>query len=116
MKRSLTREERLRSSRDIKAMFGSGKRLEVQGLKLLVGENGLGSNRIAIVVSRGCGGAVRRNREKRVTREAYRALKSDLRSGNDILFIVGRFGQSLSERQRAMRKLFQQADLCDRMD
>ncbi len=116
MKRSLTRRERLRSSRDIRAMFDSAKRLDSQGLKILVHKNGLPENRIAIVVSRGCGGSVRRNREKRVTREAYRDLKTGLRQGNDILFVIGRFGQSVAERKRVMRALFKRADLCDRMD
>ncbi len=116
MKRSLTRTERLRSSRDIKAMFGSAKRLESRGLKVLVRKNGLATNRVAIVVSRGCGGSVRRNREKRVTREAYRELKPDLTPGNDIIFVIGRFGQSVSERKQAMSTLFLRADLCDRMD
>jgi ribonuclease P protein component len=116
MKRSLTRSERLRSSRDIKAMFSSAKRLESQGLKMLVHGNGLEMNRVAVMVSRGCGGSVRRNREKRVTREAYRELKPGLKSGNDILFIIGRFGQSVSERQYVMRILFLRADLRDQMD
>ena len=116
MKRSLTRRERLRSSRDIRAMFGSAMRVEAQGIKVLVRRNGLPENRIGIMVSRGCGGSVRRNREKRVTREAYRELKSGLKSGNDILCIIGRFGQGVRERTHAMQMLFKRADLCDRMD
>ncbi len=116
MKRSLTRKERLRSSHDIKAMFGSATRLEAHGIKVFIHGNGLPQNRIAIVVARGCGGSVRRNREKRVTREAYRELKTGLKSGNDILFIIRRFGQSVRERTHAMRTLFRRADLCDRMD
>lgn len=116
MKRSLTRKERLRSSRDIKAMFGSATRFEAQGLRVFIQTNGLPQNRIAIVVSRGCGGSVRRNREKRVTREAYRELKTGLKSGNDILFIIRGFGQGVRERTRVMRTLFRRADLCDRMD
>ncbi len=111
MRRSLTRGERLRGSGAIKGLFATARRAEAQGLKLLSQENGIGVNRIAIVVGRGCGGAVRRNREKRITREAYRDLKSGLASGYDLVFIVGRFGQSFQERRHTLRRLFERAHL-----
>ncbi len=111
MRKSLTREERLRGSDAIRGLFATARRVEAQGLKLLSRENGTGTNRIAIVVGRGCGGAVRRNREKRITREAYRDLKGGLAPGYDLLFIIGRFGQSFRERQGSLRRLFERAHL-----
>jgi ribonuclease P protein component len=113
MRKSLTRRERLRKSRDVKGLFGSGRRVEAGGMRLLFKRNGTSMNRFAVIVSRGCGGAVRRNRERRITREAFRQLKPELCQGFDLLFIVGRFGQGFQERQAAVRKLSVMANLCD---
>jgi ribonuclease P protein component len=111
MRRSLTRQERLRNSRDIKGMFSAARRVESRGMKLLYKDNGSATTRFAVVVARGCGGAVRRNREKRLTREAYRSLKDGVVPGVDLVFLVLRFGVSLVERQAAMRQLVSRAGL-----
>ncbi len=111
MRKSLTRSERLRATGEIRALLRSAKRIEGQGVKLLYRDNGGGANRIAVIVGRGCGGAVRRNREKRITREAYRELKPELKPGKDMVFIIGRFGQTSVQRREALRGLFKRADL-----
>jgi ribonuclease P protein component len=116
MRRSLTRRERLRKSRDIRGVFTDGRKVEAGGLRLLHKANGTSVSRIAVVVGRGCGGAVRRNREKRITREAWRALKSAVQPGNDVVIVVGRFGAPLSDRQAEMRRLLQRAGLCGRAE
>jgi ribonuclease P protein component len=111
MRRSLTRTERLRRNADIRELFSTAARVEGRGVKLLHRRNGSGANRFAVVISRGCGGAVRRNREKRITREAYRSLKETLPAGHDILFLVVRFGATFSERCASMRQLVSRAGL-----
>jgi ribonuclease P protein component len=111
MRRSLTRQERLRRSSDIKGMFSAARRLESRGLKLLFKDNGSPATRFAVVVARGCGGAVRRNREKRITREAFRSLKEKLVPGFDLVFLVVRFGAPFAEREAAMRQLLSRAGL-----
>ena len=111
MRRSLTRQERLRRSRDIKGLFTAAKRIESRGLKLLYRNNGGPATRFAVVVARGCGGAVRRNREKRIAREAYRSLKESILPGHDVLFLLGRFGASLDERRSVMSHLLARAGL-----
>jgi ribonuclease P protein component len=111
MRKNLTRGERLHGTGAIKGLFATARRVEARGLKLLSQENRAGVNRIAIVVGRGCGGAVRRNRERRITREAYRDLKSSLVLGYDLVFVVGRFGQSFGERRDTLRRLFERARL-----
>jgi len=83
---------------------------------MLCRDNGRSVNRIAIVVTRACGSAVVRNREKRITREAYRDLKAELVTGKDLLFVISRFGQSFSERRLTLRSLFRRASLYDCMD
>jgi ribonuclease P protein component len=64
-----------------------------------------------VVVARGCGGAVRRNREKRITREAYRSLKETICTGYDLLFLIVRFGASFADRCASMRQLVSRAGL-----
>jgi len=80
-------------------------------MKLLYRGNGGRENRFAVVVARGCGGAVRRNREKRITREAYRSLKETISSGNDLLFLVVRFGADFADRLAVMKNLVSRAGL-----
>jgi ribonuclease P protein component len=116
MRRSLTRQERLRRSRDIKGLFSAGRRIESRGLKLLYVNNGSPATRFAVVVARGCGGAVRRNREKRITREAYRSLKESVLPGHDLLFLVAGFGARFHERRSVMEQLLGRAGLRSRMD
>jgi ribonuclease P protein component len=116
MRRSLTRRERLRKNRDIRGVFTDGRRVEAGGLRLLHRANGASVSRMAVVVGRGCGGAVRRNREKRITREAWRALKGAVAPGHDVVIVVGRFGSPLTDRQAALRRLLERAGLCDRAE
>ena len=111
MRRSLTRKDRLRSNRDIRELFATAERREGHGVKLLYRSNGGEPNRFAVVVARGCGGAVRRNREKRITREAYRSLKDSITPGHDLLVLVVRFGATFADRRRVLQRLFAQAGL-----
>jgi ribonuclease P protein component len=111
MRKSLTRKDRLRSNSEIRELFSSAARIEGRGVKLLYRSNGGRGNRFAVVVARGCGGAVRRNREKRITREAYRSLKETIAEGHDLLFLVVRFGASLADRSASIRQLVGRAGL-----
>jgi ribonuclease P protein component len=116
MRRSLTRGERLRAGWEIKRLFRTGRRVEAGGLKLLLDRNDTVANRMAVVVARGCGSAVRRNREKRITREVYRSLKECVPPGHDLLFFVGRFGSSFAERRSLMKQLLKRAGFHEHAD
>jgi ribonuclease P protein component len=116
MRRSRTRQERLRAGRDIKGLFATGKRVESRSLKLLFRSNGSPLNRFTVVVARGCGGAVKRNREKRIMREAYRSVKERLLPGHDLLFLVVRFGITYHERKSALEAVLKRAGLASRAD
>jgi ribonuclease P protein component len=105
MRRSLTRAERLRASKDIRGLFTGAVRIEGRGIRLLTRANRIGTTRFGVVVARGSGGAVRRNREKRLTREAWRSLKERVPAGRDVLFYISRFGMSFQERRVAMAGL-----------
>ncbi|HVP18403.1 MAG TPA: ribonuclease P protein component [Spirochaetia bacterium] len=116
MRRSLTRKERIRAGRDIRRLFRTGRRVDAGGLKLLYTPNGSKINRVAFVIARGCGGAVRRNREKRITREAYRLLKERIPLGQDLLFLVSRFGSSYDERRDSMEQVLRRAGFHENAD
>lgn len=92
-------------------MFSAARRVESRGVKLLYKGNGGPATRFAVVVARGCGGAVSRNREKRITREAYRSLKETILPGNDLVFLIVRFGARFSERCAVMEQLIGRAGL-----
>jgi ribonuclease P protein component len=92
-------------------MFSAARRMESRGMKLLFKTNGSPATRFAVVVARGCGGAVRRNREKRITREAYRSLKDGIRPGNDLVFLIVRYGAPFTERRAVMGQLLGRAGL-----
>jgi ribonuclease P protein component len=109
MRRSLSRDERLRKSRDIGELFAAAPRIEARGMRLLYRANGSAATRFAVVITRGCGGAVKRNREKRLTREAWRSLKAGVPSGFDVVFLVTRFGVSYADRRAAMEHLVRRA-------
>ncbi len=73
--------------------------------------NGTAVTRMAVVVGRGCGSAVKRNREKRITREAWRSLKDRVAPGHDVVFVVHRFGAGLDERRSLIAKLIDRAGI-----
>jgi len=85
--------------------------VEGRGVKLLYRRHDGGPNRFAVVIARGCGGAVRRNREKRITREAYRSLKETITPGHDLVVLVVRFGATYADRCGALRHLVGRAGL-----
>lgn len=81
--------ERLRSSADIQAVFRArssraGRLLVVHGRR----RDDAGSPRVAVIASRKVGGAVQRNRAKRVLREAAR--RTPWLPGIDVVLIARR--------------------------
>jgi ribonuclease P protein component len=77
----------LKKRNEIRGVFGKGKRTGCRGAKLFVLKNSLPYNRICFTFSRGFGTAVKRNRVRRLGREAYRGLKSRLRCGYDLILL-----------------------------
>ena len=95
MKKSLTRKERLRGKTALKRVFcvsrGAGAEagsVSGPGARLGVAKNGLEYSRVVVSPVRGYGGAVARNRARRVAKEAYRCIKSSVKPGFDLAFIL----------------------------
>jgi len=80
---SLGKSERLKSRKQIDALFGEGKKITVFPFRLLYRlEPGLGAIKAGFTVSSKIfPRAVDRNRIKRLTREAYRLQKKELEDG-----------------------------------
>ncbi|MCL2190980.1 MAG: ribonuclease P protein component [Treponema sp.] len=110
-------EERLKKGGEIREVFKKGKRVGCRGAKLFVLENGLSRNRICFTFSRGFAGAVKRNRARRLGREAYRMLKPRLSQGYDLVLLVypedagSANTVGLADRSGQLRHLFAKAGL-----
>jgi ribonuclease P protein component len=74
-------------------VFNRGKVVSCRGAKLFVLKNGMSGNRLAVTFARKFGNAVKRNRTRRVSREAYRLLRNRLKTGFDLVILVYPVGQ-----------------------
>lgn len=79
---------RLHLKNDFKEVIQGGKRIQGDGLVLWHRPipSGSQTQRMGIVVSKKLGGAVVRNRTKRLLREAFRINRTKLASGEDYIF------------------------------
>jgi len=111
MRRSRTRRERIGKGTEIREILTSAAKVEAGGLRMAHRPNGSDVTRMAVVVSRGCGGAVKRNREKRITREAWRSLKDRIAPGHDVVLVVRRFGAGFEERRHLIARLIDRAGI-----
>jgi len=118
MKRSLTRKERLRGTTALKRVFcvsrGTGaepKSVSGPGARLTAAKNGLEYCRVVMSPVRKYGGAVARNRARRVAKEAYRCIKSSVKPGFDLAFILFPGDFSYGERISQFSRLLQKAGL-----
>ncbi len=82
------KRERIRTRRDIGAVFDGGARASVKGMRLHVLPNGGAENRAVFVTVRKYGNAVARNRARRVVSECWRLAKGGLRQGYDVVFVI----------------------------
>ena len=73
--------------------------------------NGLSYNRVAFTFSRKFGNAVKRNYSRRLSREVYRHLRSELQTGYDLVLLVYPGQDVFSVRMDQLQKLFSRAGL-----
>jgi ribonuclease P protein component len=76
----------LKNSSEFDRVFDQGKRISSGRLSIVVAQ-GNGVTKVGLAVSKRVGGAVIRNRVKRVFREAFRAVAGDIRTPCDIVIL-----------------------------
>jgi ribonuclease P protein component len=87
-RRGLGRDERIRRRMDFEAAYATGQRTSGRYLTVVIRRNDLAVTRLGIAASRKMGGAVHRNRAKRLLREVFRRNKPA--PGYDIVVIPRR--------------------------
>ncbi|MBI1950579.1 MAG: ribonuclease P protein component [Acidobacteria bacterium] len=78
-------QDRLRKRSEYQVIYDKGQRIPSASFVVFVLRNGLGRPRLGITATRRVGGAVRRNRAKRLVREVFRRHKSELENVDIVL-------------------------------
>jgi ribonuclease P protein component len=84
----LDRQERIRRRADFQRIYDQGARLRGRYSTVFVMRNGRAGSRLGIAATKKLGGAVQRNRAKRLIREVFRRNK--IAAGLDIVVIPKR--------------------------
>ena len=91
MKRStFAKNKRLVSNGQFKEVLAGGLRVSDGLLTLYMAKNDCGCPRLGVSVGKSCGGAVVRNRIKRLLREAFRQSQDRIPAGFDYLLMISR--------------------------
>ncbi len=77
----MLKKEILRRKEDFSAIYKKGKSVPDRYIVLFYKKNGLPYNRISFLASKKVGNSVQRNRAKRLMRESYRHICSQISSG-----------------------------------
>jgi ribonuclease P protein component len=83
----LTKAQKLRRPSEFKRVYDGGAKAGDDRLLVFALPNDLGLTRLGLSVSKKHGGAVKRNRIKRLLREAFRLSQHDLPPGLDLVLI-----------------------------
>jgi ribonuclease P protein component len=78
----------LRLNKDFRRLYGRGKSLVSPTVVIYLMKNRFGKNRLGITVNKKNGGAVLRNRVRRILKEAYRHLEPNIKLGYDFVLVA----------------------------
>ncbi len=109
----MQRKFRLTRSTDFKRVRRTGKSYAHPFVVLVVQANEAPRVRVGVTAGRSVGGAVQRNRAKRLLREAMRPLLPQLASGWDLILIArpALASSSLQEIRQALTSLLRRAQI-----
>lgn len=106
---TLGRRQRILKTGEFRAVYAARGRAGDGRLVVYARPNGLGMTRLGVSVGKRCGNAVRRNRIKRLIREAFRQVRAEFPVGYDVVVVpVGR-DYSFAEVDGGIRSLLPQA-------
>jgi ribonuclease P protein component len=98
--------DRLRKRFEFRRLRDQGRRVHTRSFVLLIAPSACTHARLGITVSRQVGGAVRRNRIKRLVREAFRQQRSLFPDATDVV-VIAKAGCSASRLQDVQQELAQ---------
>jgi len=103
----LPRDQRIRKRKDFDRVFDEGGRIAEDRFRARYLPNGLPFTRVGVAVPRKFGKAARRNRARRLLKEAFRLRKDEMPAGIDIIFLPGRDWDDppLSDLEKAMARI-----------
>lgn len=103
----------IKLNRDFKRLYYKGGCVGSDILVIYYKKNSLKYSRLGITVGKKVGGAVVRNRVKRLIRESYRLMEDNLSIGYDIVIVArsNSAGKSYAVISAAMRRLFKKSGL-----
>jgi len=92
----LSKDLKILKRSDFLRIGKSGATVRTKHFIIRYARNDLLVSRIGVTASKKIGGAVKRNRVKRLVREFFRSNRSRLRNSTDFVFIAGKDSWSLS--------------------
>jgi ribonuclease P protein component len=98
------RRYRIVRGAEYRALYAQGRKLHSESFVLFARENALEHHRIGLTVSRRVGGAVIRNRVKRLLREVFRRSRREIPHHYD--FVVNARRESRDRDYQALRREF----------
>ncbi|MGR3311570.1 MAG: ribonuclease P protein component [Candidatus Brocadiales bacterium] len=107
MNAQFPKSERLLKRKEFQRVFDEGRKLRSNELLVYALPNGMDKSRLGLIVGKKVGNAVRRNRIKRIIREAFRLNKGLLSSDVDLILIPrpGLSSPTLSAIEDGFKKL-----------
>jgi len=104
------KQDRLKNNAEFRNVFDNGIRLRSKRVTIYALENGLPHTRVGMAVGKKTGNSPRRNRIRRVLREAFRLNRGLLSTSFDLVILPGRAWQeiSLSEVEPEIVRLFEE--------
>lgn len=75
-------------NRDYRRIYSRGKSIVTPSVVIYISKNRRQELRVGITTSKKIGNAVKRNRARRVIREAVRELLPNIKKGNDIIIVA----------------------------
>ena len=105
---------RSRTSIKLDAIFTGGKRISGNGARLVYCQNRLDVNRFVVSPIRKYGTAVKRNRAKRICKEAFKDIRGRCKTGYDIVMVIYPGTDTFAERRAQLEALCIRAGIASR--